>query len=234
MCWCRSCSPILAGACFLVAAAVLGSLTRASGPIEDHLPRIGSLMLASFGGMLVLFAAAWAVLHVWVVRPIRALTGEAETLALTQQSRALLMPPRHALERLPRAVEQLAQKLGDGARRDGGGDCCCNAARGGTEELARGDPARSDRGNHRLQSRPPHSAVQFRPPPGFSTCARRWAWGGRCSACSPRSRSCRRSSSCNRVASRARPQAALRTSASSRAIASCARLSMSEPCWRPA
>ena len=110
----------LAGACFLVAAAVLGSLTRASGPIEDHLPRIGFLMLTSFGGMLVLFAAAWAVLHVWVVRPIHALTGEAETLALTPQSRALLMPPRHALERLPRAVEQLAHKLA--------------TARGGTAE----------------------------------------------------------------------------------------------------
>jgi DNA polymerase-3 subunit epsilon len=101
----------LAAGCLLVAVAVLGSLTQAKGPIEDHLPRLGSLMLASFGGMLVLFAAAWAVLHVWVVRPIRALTAEAETLALTQQSRALLMPPRHALERLPRAVEQLAQKL---------------------------------------------------------------------------------------------------------------------------
>ena len=48
----------LAGACFLVAAVVLGSLTQARGPIEDHLPRIGFLMLASFGGMLVLFSAA--------------------------------------------------------------------------------------------------------------------------------------------------------------------------------
>src|SRR6266536_408180 len=101
----------LAGACFLVAAVVLGSITQARGPIEEHLPRIGALMLASFGGMLVLFSAAWAVLHVWVVRPIQILTGEAETLALTQQNRSLLMPSRHALERLPRAVEQLAQKL---------------------------------------------------------------------------------------------------------------------------
>jgi DNA polymerase-3 subunit epsilon len=101
----------LAGACFLVSAVVLGSITQARGPIEEHLPRIGVLMLVSFGGMLVLFAAAWAVLHVWVVRPIQILTGEAETLALTQQNRSLLMPSRHALERLPRAVEQLAQKL---------------------------------------------------------------------------------------------------------------------------
>jgi DNA polymerase-3 subunit epsilon len=101
----------LAGACLLVSVAVLGSITQARGPIEDHLPRIGLLMLLSFGGMLALFAAAWAVLHSWVVRPIEALTGEAETLALTQQNRGLLMPPRHALERLPRAVEQLAQKL---------------------------------------------------------------------------------------------------------------------------
>jgi DNA polymerase III subunit epsilon len=101
----------LAGACFLVAAVVLGSITQARGPIEEHLPRIGALMLVSFGGMLVLFAAAWAVLHVWVVRPIQILTGEAETLTLTQQNRELLMPARHALERLPRAVEQLAQKL---------------------------------------------------------------------------------------------------------------------------
>jgi len=101
----------LAGACFLVAAVVLGSITQARGPIEEYLPRIGVLMLVSFGGMLVLFATAWAVLHVWVVRPIQILTGEAETLALTQQNRSLLMPSRHALERLPRAVEQLAQKL---------------------------------------------------------------------------------------------------------------------------
>ena len=101
----------LAGACFLVAAVVLGSITQARGPIEEHLPRIGVLMLVSFGGMLMLFATAWAVLHVWVVRPIQILTGEAETLALTQQNRSLLMPSRHALERLPRAVEQLAQKL---------------------------------------------------------------------------------------------------------------------------
>jgi hypothetical protein len=54
----------LAGACFLVSAVVLGSITQARGPIEEHLPRIGALMLASFGGMLVLFSAAWAVLHV--------------------------------------------------------------------------------------------------------------------------------------------------------------------------
>jgi len=110
----------LAGACFLVSAVVLGSITQARGPIEEHLPRIGALMLASFGGMLALFAAAWAILHLWVVRPIQILTGEAETLAVTQQSRGLLMPSRHALERLPRAVEQLAQKLA--------------ATRGGTAE----------------------------------------------------------------------------------------------------
>jgi DNA polymerase-3 subunit epsilon len=101
----------LAGACFLITAVVLGSLTQARGPIEEHLPRIGSLMLASFGGMLVVLAICWAALHAWVVRPIRVLTGEAETLALTQQSRALMMPARHALERLPRAVEQLAHRL---------------------------------------------------------------------------------------------------------------------------
>src|SRR6266568_7386330 len=110
----------LAGACFLVSAVVLGSITQARGPIEEHLPRIGALMLLSFGGMLVLFSAAWAILHLWVVRPIQILTGEAETLAVTQQSRGLLMPSRHALERLPRAVEQLAQKLA--------------ATRGGTAE----------------------------------------------------------------------------------------------------
>src|SRR5262249_11101911 len=80
-------------------------------PIEEHLPRIGALMLASFGGMLVLFSVAWAVFHLWVVRPIQILTGEAETLALTQQNRGLLMPSRDALERLPRAVEQLAPTL---------------------------------------------------------------------------------------------------------------------------
>jgi DNA polymerase III subunit epsilon len=120
----------LAGACFLVSAVVLGSITQAKGPIEDHLPRIGSLILLSFGGMLVLFSAAWAVLHLWVVRPIRALTNEAETLALTQQKRGLLMPPRHALERLPRAVEQLAQKLA--------------AAHAGTEEAIAGATQRAE------------------------------------------------------------------------------------------
>jgi DNA polymerase-3 subunit epsilon len=120
----------LAGACFLVSAVVLGSITQAKGPIEDHLPRLGSLMLVSFGGMLVLFSAAWAVLHLWVVWPIRALTNEAETLALTQQNRGLLMPPRHALERLPRAVEQLAQKLA--------------AARVGTEEAIAGATQRAE------------------------------------------------------------------------------------------
>ena len=120
----------LAGACFLVSAVVLGSITQARGPIEEHLPRIGSLMLASFGGMLVLFSAAWAVLHVWVVRPIQILTGEAETLALTQQNRGLLMPSRHALERLPRAVEQLAQKLA--------------AARAGTAEAIAGATQRAE------------------------------------------------------------------------------------------
>jgi DNA polymerase III subunit epsilon len=101
----------LAGVCFIVLAAVLGSLTQSRGAIEEHLPRIGFLMLASFGAMLVLFAVAWAVLHLWLVRPMQILTSEAETLALTQQDRGLLLPPRHALERLPRAVEQLARKL---------------------------------------------------------------------------------------------------------------------------
>ena len=120
----------LGGACFLVLAVVLGSITHARGPIEEHLPRIGSLMLVSFGSMLVLFSAAWAVLYSWVVRPIQVLTGEAETLALTQQSRGLLMPCRHALERLPRAVEQLAQKLA--------------AARAGTAEAIAGATQRAE------------------------------------------------------------------------------------------
>lgn len=120
----------LAGACFLVLAVVLGSITQARGPIEEHLPRVGYLMLASFGGMLVLFSAAWAVLHLWIVRPIQVLTGEAETLALTQQDRGLLMPPRHALERLPRAVEQLARKFA--------------AARAGTAEAIAGATQRAE------------------------------------------------------------------------------------------
>jgi DNA polymerase-3 subunit epsilon len=87
-------------------------------------------MLVSFGGMLVLFSAAWAVFHVWVVRPIQALTGEAETLALTRQNRGLLMPSRHALERLPHAVAQLAQKLA--------------AARTGTAEAIAGATQRAE------------------------------------------------------------------------------------------
>ncbi len=120
----------LAGACFLVSAAVLGSITQARGPIEEHLPRIGSLMLACLGGMLLLFSAAWAVLHVWVVRPIQALTSEAETLALTHQNRAVAMPSRHALERLPGAVGQLAQKLA--------------AARAGTAEAIADATARAE------------------------------------------------------------------------------------------
>jgi DNA polymerase III subunit epsilon len=122
----------LAGACFLVSAVVLGSITQARGPIEEHLPRIGTLMLVSFGGMLLLFAAAWAVLHLWVVRPIQILTGEAETLALTQQNRELLMPSRHALERLPRAVERLAQKLA--AARTGTGEAIADATQRAEEQ----------------------------------------------------------------------------------------------------
>jgi DNA polymerase-3 subunit epsilon len=122
----------LAGACFLVSAVVLGSITQARGPIEEHLPRLGSLMLVSFGGILVLFSAAWAVLYLWVVRPIQVLTGEAETLALTQQSRGLLMPARHALERLPRAVEQLAQRLA--AARAGTGEAIASATQRAEEQ----------------------------------------------------------------------------------------------------
>src|SRR5262245_62756433 len=94
----------LAAACFLVSAVVLGSITQARGPIEEHLPRIGYLILASFGGMLVLFSAAWAILYLWVVRPIQGLTGEAETLARTQQSRGLPMPSHHAIDRPPPAA----------------------------------------------------------------------------------------------------------------------------------
>jgi DNA polymerase-3 subunit epsilon len=67
---------------------------------------------------------------VWVVRPIQALTGEAETLALTRQNRGLLMPSRHALERLPHAVAQLAQKLA--------------AARTGTAEAIAGATQRAE------------------------------------------------------------------------------------------
>jgi DNA polymerase-3 subunit epsilon len=122
----------LAGACFLVAAVVLGSITQARGPIEDHLPRLGTLMLVGFAGMLVLFAAAWAVFHRWIVRPIEVLTAEAETLALTQQDRGLLMPSRHALERLPRAVEQLARKLV--AARAGTAEAIADATRRAEEQ----------------------------------------------------------------------------------------------------
>ena len=120
----------VAAACFLVSVVVLGLITQARGPIEEHLPRIGFLMLASFGGMLLLFSAAWAVLHLWIVRPIQVLTSETETLALTHQNRALLMPSRHALERLPRVVEQLAQKLA--------------AARAGTAEAIAGATQRAE------------------------------------------------------------------------------------------
>jgi DNA polymerase-3 subunit epsilon len=122
----------LAGACFLVAAVVLGSITQARGPIEDHLPRLGTLMLVGFAGMLVLFAAAWAVFHRWIVRPVEVLTAEAETLALTQQDRGLLMPSRHALERLPRAVEQLARKLV--AARAGTAEAIADATRRAEEQ----------------------------------------------------------------------------------------------------
>jgi DNA polymerase III subunit epsilon len=120
----------LAGACFMVLALTLGSLTQTRGAIEEHLSRIGFMMLAGFGGMLAFFLAAWAVLHAWVVRPIQLLTSEAETLALTQQNRSLLLPARHALERLPRAVEQLARKLA--------------AARAGTAEAIAGATQRAD------------------------------------------------------------------------------------------
>ena len=120
----------VAAACFLVSVVVLGLITQARGPIEEHLPRIGFLMLASFGGTLLLFSAAWAVLHLWIVRPIQVLTSETETLALTHQNRALLMPSRHALERLPRVVEQLAQKLA--------------AARAGTAEAITGATQRAE------------------------------------------------------------------------------------------
>jgi DNA polymerase III subunit epsilon len=115
---------ILAGVCFLVSAAVLGWIAH-----EQHRP-IGALLSLVFGGMLLLFAVAWAVLHWWVVRPIQVLTGEAETLALTQQNRGLLMSPSHALERLPRAVEHLAHKLA--------------AARAGTAEAVAGATQRAE------------------------------------------------------------------------------------------
>jgi DNA polymerase III subunit epsilon len=75
--------------------------------------RIGVIVSLSFAGALLVFLAAWAVLQVWLVRPIQILTREAETLALTQQDRRLLMPSRHALERLPRVVEKLARKLAE-------------------------------------------------------------------------------------------------------------------------
>lgn len=101
----------LAGACFLVSAVALGWIARAGGPIEEHIPRIGMLMSATFGAVLLLFCATWALLNVWLLRPLRALTQEAETLALTRQTRGLLMPSMHALDGLPRAVEQLAHKL---------------------------------------------------------------------------------------------------------------------------
>jgi DNA polymerase-3 subunit epsilon len=99
----------LAGACFLVTAALLGSIAQ-RGAGEDDVS-VGVLMSLSFAAVLLLVAAAWAVVYSWLVRPIQALTREAETLALTKQNRALMIPSRHALERLPRAVEQLAQKL---------------------------------------------------------------------------------------------------------------------------
>ena len=92
----------LAAACVLVFAATLGAIPDAG---------TGVIISLSFAGALLLFSVAWAVFHILLVRPIQTLTREAETLALTQQDRALLMPLRHALERLPRAVEELAKKL---------------------------------------------------------------------------------------------------------------------------
>ncbi len=94
----------LAAACVLVSAATLRSMPQAS---------VGEIVSLSFAGALLLFLAAWAVLHIWLVRPMEILTREAETLALTKQNRGLLMPSRHALERLPRVVEELARKLAD-------------------------------------------------------------------------------------------------------------------------
>ena len=92
----------LAAACVVVFAATLGTMPHAG---------TGVIISLSLAGALLLFSVAWAVFHILLVRPVQTLTRETENLTLTQQNRALLMPPRHALERLPRAVEELARKL---------------------------------------------------------------------------------------------------------------------------
>lgn len=112
--------PLTVAAVGIVASAVatlgLFSLATASGPVEALVPRIGTLASVGFLVAAAAIAAGAFVLHRKLVVPIETLTSEVRTLTRTPQERALLVPPGHALERLPDAVEQLLGTLASARR----------------------------------------------------------------------------------------------------------------------
>ncbi len=146
-----------------------------------------------------LAAAAYGLLHRKLLKPLATLTGELTMHAQTRIDRAPTIDPGHWLDGLPASVAKFACTLRARARRDRQGRDRRHLARGGAEEPARSDSARSHRRRDRLQSRSSHPALQSGRRPHSRPARDARASVGRCSACSPASRSSTRSSCCCRT-----------------------------------
>lgn len=96
---------------FVLPVTTLWSLMNSGGVIESEVPRIRIALSVSFAVALLGFSAAWLLFLIYLARPVEAVAREARMLASTPQSRDLLIPRYHVLDRLPRSVHDLALKL---------------------------------------------------------------------------------------------------------------------------
>lgn len=71
----------------------------------------GAYFSIAFGIVLAVAGAAVAFLHARMVRPMLEIQRDADVLARTPQNRELAVPPVHMLDKLPRSVQALSQRL---------------------------------------------------------------------------------------------------------------------------
>jgi DNA polymerase-3 subunit epsilon len=110
---------LLGGLCAAVGALLAGGLWLIAETLpssEAVEPRLIGYGIFSALAVATLFALAWVVLQLGLVRPLNALTREIQTLTHSRAGRAIELPEFHLLDGLPGAANELAREL-TGARR---------------------------------------------------------------------------------------------------------------------
>jgi len=121
----------LALAAFCVASVALWQAEQGGGALGAH-------MSFAVGVVAALFGAAWGLLHVKLLKPLAAVTGELILRSQTRLDRPLAVASGHLLDGLPAAVERLLGALA--------------AARGDTQEKVNAATRRAEEQKSRLEA----------------------------------------------------------------------------------